>query len=117
VPDLSKFLLILSRAPVLIGSLEIKLALEPASSSHYAYVGQQPLTKGTTMATLGERVKQVAEGLIVAAAFGQAVAAADIKSQAQQLQSNYADYSQHQISEKIAAEIKKSYNPGISGSL
>jgi hypothetical protein len=110
VPDLSKFLLILSRAPVLIGSLEIKLALEPASSSHYAYVGQQPLTKGTTMATLGE-------GLIVAAAFGQAVAAADIKSQAQQLQSNYADYSQHQISEKIAAEIKKSYNPGISGSL
>ena len=69
------------------------------------------------MATLGEKVKLTAEALITAAAFGQAILATDIRSQAQQLQSNYADYSQAQISEKIAAEIKKSYRPGISGSV
>lgn len=69
------------------------------------------------MATLAEKVKLAAQALVTAAAFGQAVAATDIKSQAQQLHSNYADYSERQISEKIAAEIKKSYSPGISGSL
>lgn len=69
------------------------------------------------MASLNDRIVLAAQTLIAAAGFAQAVQATDIRSQAAQLHSNYADSSQSAISEKIAAEIKKRHNPGISGSL
>lgn len=69
------------------------------------------------MPTLAEKVTLAAQALITAASFGQAILASDITSKAQVLHSDYADYSERQISEKIASEIKKSYSPGITGSI
>lgn len=69
------------------------------------------------MASLTDKVVLAAQTLIAAAGFAQAVSATDIRSQAAQLQSNYAEYTTAQISEKIASEIKKTHSPGISGSV
>lgn len=69
------------------------------------------------MATLADRVKAVAQSLITTAGMTSAVAATDIKSQAEALHRQFAEYSKVDISTKIASEIKKSHRPGISGSL
>lgn len=69
------------------------------------------------MATLADRVSAVAKSLIAAAGMAHAVAATDIKSAAEALHRQYAEYSQVDITTKIASEIKRTHNPGISGSL
>ncbi|OBB88653.1 hypothetical protein A5779_00070 [Mycolicibacterium peregrinum] len=69
------------------------------------------------MATLADRVKATAQSLIAAAGMTHAVAATDIKSSAEALHRQFAEYSKVDISTKIASEIKKSHRPGISGSI
>lgn len=72
------------------------------------------------MATLGDRVKLVAQGLILAAGTAQAVYATQIQSHAEKLYAEYSDHSDVQlnrIKQDIADEIKKRHSPGISGSV
>ncbi|KAA9392884.1 hypothetical protein FCK90_15105 [Kocuria coralli] len=72
------------------------------------------------MATLSDRVKLAAQGLIAAAGMAQAVAATDIQSQAATLYDQYTGHSEVQlnrIKQDIADEIRKRHKPGISGSV
>lgn len=69
------------------------------------------------MVSLTDRVKAVAQTLIATAGLTHAVAATDIRSQAEALHRDFAEYSKVQISEKIAAELKQRHNAGISGSV
>lgn len=69
------------------------------------------------MADLTTRVKAVAQALITAASMTHAVAATDIRSQAEALHREFAEYSKVDISKRIASEIKQRHTPGISGSV
>ena len=69
------------------------------------------------MANLTDRVKAVAQSLITAAGMTHAVAATDIRSQAEALHRDFAEYSRVDISTKIASEIKQRHSPGISGTV
>lgn len=67
--------------------------------------------------SLTSRIGAAARALITAAGMTTAVAATDIKSAAEALNRQYAEYSKVDISTRIAAEIKKTHRPGISGSV
>lgn len=69
------------------------------------------------MASLTERVKAVAQTLIATAGLTHAVAATDVRSQAEALHREFAEYSKVDISTKIASEIRQRHTPGISGSV
>ncbi|MET0994389.1 MAG: hypothetical protein ABWY20_10020 [Mycobacterium sp.] len=69
------------------------------------------------MATINDRVKAVAQALITTAGMTHAVATSDIRSAADALHRQFAEYSKVDISTRIANEIKKTHNPGTSGSL
>lgn len=69
------------------------------------------------MASMTDRVIAIARALIATAGMTSAVAATDIRSQAEALHREYAEYSTIQISNKIADEIKKRHSPGISGTV
>jgi|APThiThiocy_cv2_1041547.scaffolds.fasta_scaffold01746_4 hypothetical protein len=69
------------------------------------------------MANITDRVKAVAQALITAAGLSHAVAAADIRGQAEALHREFAEYSKVDISTKIASEIRQRHTPGISGSV
>lgn len=69
------------------------------------------------MASLTDRVKAVAQTLIAVAGMTNAVSATDIRSKADLLHREHAEYSKVQIANKISDEIKRRHNPGVSGSL
>lgn len=69
------------------------------------------------MSPINERVLAVAKALIAAVSMSAAVNATDVRAQAARLHKEYAEYSQVQLTTKIASEIKKHHRPGISGSL
>ena len=69
------------------------------------------------MSTISDRVIAVARALITTVGMTQAVAVTDIQAAATKLHREFAEYSQIDISKRIASEIKKSHQPGISGSL
>ncbi len=69
------------------------------------------------MATLSERVKAVAQSLIVAVGATAAVSATDVRSAADRLQKDYAQYTVTDVRTRVANEIKQSHRPGISGSV
>lgn len=69
------------------------------------------------MSDLSSRVLSTAKALIVAAGTAKAVAATDIRAQADVISKHYAKASSYQIANQISDEIKKSHNPGVSGSL
>jgi hypothetical protein len=69
------------------------------------------------MSDLSSRILSSAKALILAAGAAHAVAATDIRSQADVIVKNYSQYSRDQIANKISDEIKKSHTPGVSGSV
>lgn len=69
------------------------------------------------MSDIANKIFTTAKALIVAAGTAHAVAATDIRSQADVIAKNYSSYSANQIANKIADEIKKTHNPGVSGSI
>lgn len=69
------------------------------------------------MSDLNSRIVSTAKALILAAAAGHAVAATDIRSQADVIVKGYSGYSTNQIANKISDEIKKTHRPGVSGSI
>jgi hypothetical protein len=69
------------------------------------------------MATLTDRISAVAKTLVTAAGMFVAINSTDIQSHARQLNKEFGQYSQSQIANKIADEIKKTHTPGIHGSL
>ncbi|MBN0974582.1 MULTISPECIES: hypothetical protein [unclassified Gordonia (in: high G+C Gram-positive bacteria)] len=66
---------------------------------------------------LTEIATELAASLISAASLGQAVATADIQSAVRNLNSSGESYPQSQLERHVAENIRKSYRPGISGSL
>jgi len=73
--------------------------------------------KQLSMSDLTSRVYSTARALILAAGVAHAVAATDIRSQADVIVKGYSQYSRDQIANKISDEIKKSHRPGVSGSI
>lgn len=69
------------------------------------------------MSDLNKKIIETAKSLILAAAAGHAVAATDIRSQAEVIVKHYSQYSSYQIANKISDEIKKTHRPGVSGSI
>lgn len=60
---------------------------------------------------------ELAVSLISAVSFGHAVATADIQSAVRNLRSTQHSYPQSQLERLVASEIRKRYQPGVSGSL
>ncbi len=79
--------------------------------------GQWDPTGEMMMASISDRVRAVAESLIVAVGMTHAVMVTDIQSHAAKLHQEFGEYSQRDISQRIASEIKKTHRPGISGSI
>ena len=69
------------------------------------------------MSDLTSRVVTTAKALILAAGAAHAVAATDIRSQSDVILKSYSQYSANQIANNISDEIKKTHNPGVSGSI
>lgn len=69
------------------------------------------------MASLGDRVWAVTRSLIAMVGFTTAVSATDITRQAEVLHKDFAEYTTREIANKIADEIKRNHDAGISGSL
>lgn len=69
------------------------------------------------MASIADRIKAVAQALISTAGMTHAVATTDIRSAADVLHREFAEYSKVDISTRIASEIRKTHSPGTSGSL
>lgn len=69
------------------------------------------------MASFGDRVKAVANSLIATAGMTSAVAATDIRSQAEALHREFAEYSKVEIGRRISDEIRKSHDKGVSGTV
>lgn len=64
-----------------------------------------------------EVAAELATALISAASFGQAVATADIQAAVRELNSAGDSYPQSQLERHVAENIRKTYTPGVSGSL
>ena len=60
---------------------------------------------------------ELAVSLISAATFGHAVATADIQSAVRNMKTTQHSYPQSQLEKQVASEIRKRYQPGVSGSL
>lgn len=69
------------------------------------------------MSDLSSRIVSTAKALILAAGAAHAVAATDIRSQADTIAKNYSEYTVQQIANKISDEVKKTHQAGVSGSV
>lgn len=66
---------------------------------------------------IAEVAAELATALISAATFGHAVATADIQAAVRNLNSAGDGYPQSQLERHVAENIRRRYEPGVSGSL